>query len=422
VKEAYFKPEYVALEKERLWSRVWQMACRVEELPKPGDYVSYDIADESIIVVRSQDGALRAFHNACQHRGRRLVEGCGHMERIRCKFHGWMWRLDGTNIEVTQRGDWGGSLDDQDIGLRKVELDTWAGFVFINLNPQCEPLAEYLEEVPSTLDVFQLERMRYRWRKWLVMPCNWKIALEAFNEGYHVGITHHQLRRFGLDHFLSRTHGKHSMFGAESNAGTLGVNSSKDEVADIRGSLGDFYAYMKGALDSNMTDTLMHVSAGLTEALPKGTPPKAVVESFTRMAIAADAARGVNWPPITREQYGKAGIDWHVFPNMVFLPMATNFLGYRARPNGDDPNSCIFEVYHLERFPEGEEPKVVNVRNDDIYDGGFWGEILLQDFQQMEGTHRGVKSSGFRAPRYNPLQETPLINFHRVYHEYLSKF
>jgi hypothetical protein len=101
--------------------------------------------------------------------------------------------------------------------------------------------------------------------------------------------------------------------------------------------------------------------------------------------------------------------------------MATNCLGYRARPNGDDPNTCIFEVYQLERFPEGEEPKKVeNIRNDDIYDTGFWGEILLQDFQQMEGTHRGVKSRSYVRPRLNPQQEKPVANFHRTYHEYIS--
>jgi len=104
----------------------------------------------------------------------------------------------------------------------------------------------------------------------------------------------------------------------------------------------------------------------------------------------------------------------------VLLPMATNCLGYRARPDGDDPDSCIFEVYQLERMPEQDIRKVENIRNDDIHDSAFWGEILLQDFQQMADTHRGMKSSGYRGPRLNPRQEAALANFHRVYHEYLG--
>ena len=138
-------------------------------------------------------------------------------------------------------------------------------------------------------------------------------------------------------------------------------------------------------------------------------------------AVTEDAQRGVAWPDISVDEYTAAGIDWHIFPNMVLLPMATNCLGYRARPNGDDPDTCIFEVYQLERFPEGEAPKnVPNIRNDDIYDEAFWGEILLQDFQQMEGTHRGVKSMSYKGPRLNPSQETALANFHRAYHEIVS--
>ena len=114
-----------------------------------------------------------------------------------------------------------------------------------------------------------------------------------------------------------------------------------------------------------------------------------------------------------------AGHDWHIFPNTVLLPMATNCLCYRSRPDGDNPDWCIFEVAQIERLPEAEVKKVDNPRNDDLQDEAFWGSILLQDFQQMEDTHRGMKSRGYRGPRLNPRQEASIENFHRVYHEYL---
>jgi nitrite reductase/ring-hydroxylating ferredoxin subunit len=420
-KEVYFKPDYVSLEKERLWPRLWQVACREEELPTAGSFVTYDICDESVLIVRQADSSIAAFHNVCQHRGRRLAEGCGAAKRFRCHFHGWQYELDGRNSHVTQREDWCGLLDNRNIDLKPVHADVWGGFVFINLSRDCEPLSQYLESVPEALAPFELEKMRYRWRKWLIMPSNWKIALESFNEGYHVAITHQQLRRWGVDHFLSSTYGKHGMFGSSNETGTLGLNASKDEVVDIRGSMAEFFQYMKGALDSLMTDTLLEVSAKLTETLPAGTPPAQVIEKMTQMAIEADAARGVQWPSISFEQYLKAGIDWHIFPNIVLLPMATNCLGYRARPHGDDPDSCIFEVFQLERMAAPSETPVENLRNDDIHDAAFWGEILLQDFQQMQATHQGMKSSGFKGPNLNPLQETPISNFHRVYGEYLSR-
>jgi nitrite reductase/ring-hydroxylating ferredoxin subunit len=423
VKEAYYKPEYVALEKERFWNRVWQMACRVEELPNVGDYLTYDIADESIVIVRSAEDRLNAFFNVCQHRGRRLTKGCGTAQRLRCPFHGWQWELDGKNASVTHRDDWGGLLDDQDLSLKPVRCETWGGWVYINMDPNAEPLETWLGDAAKTLAPFQLEKMRYRWRKYMVINCNWKIALEAFNEGYHVGITHYQLAQFGgTHHFASAAIGPHSTFGSSAESGTLGANASKAANIDVRKKLADFYNYQKTGLDSLMTDTIIGAANRLVDELPRETPAADVVMHLMVSAMKDDAARGVDWPMITAEQYQAAGIDWHIFPNMILLQMATNCLGYRARPNGDDPNTCIFEVYHIERFPEGEEPKnVENQRNDDIYDESFWGEILLQDFQQMEGTHRGIKSGSYKGPRLNPQQEIPLANFHRVYHELIGR-
>ena len=211
------------------------------------------------------------------------------------------------------------------------------------------------------------------------------------------------------------------MFGSSNETGALGLNSAKDEVVDIRGSMGEFYQYMKGGLDSLMTDTIMNVSKELVNTVPKGTPPHEVIAEMTRQAIEADAARGVKWPDISNEEYMKAGIDWHVFPNLVFLHMATNCLVYRARPYGDNPDMCIFEVSHIERMPESEARSVENLRNDDLHDYAFWGEILLQDFQQMEATQQGIKSSGYKGPNTNPLQETPITNFNRVYSDYLNR-
>ena len=88
----YTSREFARAEKARLWPRVWQVACRVEEIPQVGDFVTYDILDESIVVVRSAPGQIKAFFNVCQHRGRQITEGCGRANVLRCKFHGWTWR------------------------------------------------------------------------------------------------------------------------------------------------------------------------------------------------------------------------------------------------------------------------------------------------------------------------------------------
>jgi len=430
VKESYSAPDYLTREYQRLWPRVWQMACREEELADVGDYVTYDIGDESVIIVRSAVDTLRAFHNVCLHRGRRLAEGSGNIENIRCTFHGWRWDLDGNNRNVTFREDWCGSLDNDDLRLGSVRLDTWGGFVFINFDPQADPLINYLGEAAETLAPFELDKMRYRWRKWLKVPANWKVALEAFNEGYHVSITHWPLNQFGTSRFSSRAAGKHGTFGVV--ASTLRSEAAGEKLSEagagkpavsaeqLSQTMAGFFRFLKANIDSNMTDSMVHAAQSLPAILPRDASPADVMPALMKSAMAIDDARGVQWPAITPEQYQRAGIDWHIFPNTVLLPMATNCLGYRARPNGDDPNSCIFEVYQLERMPGEDVKNVENLRNDDIHDYDFWGEILLQDFQQMEDTQRGMKSSGYKGPRLNPKQEASIENFHRVYHEYLN--
>src|SRR5579859_117386 len=116
--EAYLSEAYARAENEKLWGKVWQVACRAEEIPRVGDYVTYDILDESIIVARVAVDRIAAYYNVCAHRGRRLTEGCGHTVRFVCKFHGWKWNLDGTNSEVLCREEWGDTLDDAYLKLQ----------------------------------------------------------------------------------------------------------------------------------------------------------------------------------------------------------------------------------------------------------------------------------------------------------------
>ncbi|MFC3172677.1 SRPBCC family protein [Novosphingobium bradum] len=425
VKESYYDPAFVQREYARLWPRTWQMACREEELARVGDYVTYDIGAESVIVVRSDAETINAFHNVCLHRGRRLVEGSGNMANFPCRFHGWRWSIGGKIENVTQKEDWCGTLDHDDLSLPAIQVDTWGGFVFVNFDPQAQPLREYLGGAADALDPFRIDTMRYRWRKWLKMPCNWKVALEAFNEGYHVAITHYPLNRFGQSQFASRAEGIHGTFYADTS-NMLAASNGRAKArkmppgADIAATMAGFHAYLKKAIDSNSSDSIRYAAQVLPTMVTPEMEPGDIITKLMETAAAIDAKRGVPWPPITAEQYQAGGIDWHIFPNMVLLPMATNCLGYRARPWENDPDWCIFEVYQLERMPEHEIPRTENLRNDDIYDYDFWGEILLQDFQQMEATHKGLKSSGFPGSRLNPKQETTLNNFHRVYNEYLG--
>jgi phenylpropionate dioxygenase-like ring-hydroxylating dioxygenase large terminal subunit len=422
--EAYVSAAYARAEDERLWGKVWQVACREEDIPKVGDYYTYDILDESVIVVRSAPDAISAYYNVCLHRGRRLTKGCGHAAKFHCKFHGWQWQLNGENSRVLDPEDWGGALTPESLRLGKVKVDTWGGYVFINLDPHCESLQEFLDPVSEWLDPFELDKMRYRWRQWLYLPCNWKTAIEAFVEGYHVDGTHPQLLPWLDSHTWSRAHGKHSVFGnlprgAGGKAG-LGTTSINNEAGkDARKEAADFMEHLYKTVNANTTETIINAAKRLVDVLPADAQAVDVMNKMMELACKADAERGVIWPTVDPDHYRESGIDWHIFPNTVVLHGITFVLGYRARPNGYDPDSCIFEVYVLERFPEGQEPVTENLYQPDQTEEK-WRKVLCQDFANMPEVQRGMKSRGFPGPRPNPRQEQPVINFHRVLAEYMG--
>src|SRR5690349_13880063 len=145
-KQRYFDPEFFATEAELFWPRVWQMACRLEEIPQPGDVVEYEILDQSIIVVRTGDLAVHAHHNVCRHRAVKLVEGqTSCPSGFVCSFHGWCFGLDGANTYVEQpemfQPD---NLAPQDLSLVPVRCEVWGGCAWINLDDNAAPLRECL--------------------------------------------------------------------------------------------------------------------------------------------------------------------------------------------------------------------------------------------------------------------------------------
>ncbi|HEY0651033.1 aromatic ring-hydroxylating dioxygenase subunit alpha [Phenylobacterium sp.] len=419
----YVSRAFLEREKVGLWPRVWQMACREEEIPRVGDFYTYDILDESIIVARTAPDEIRAYYNVCPHRGRRLTAGCGHTGKFHCRFHGWQWDLSGRNTLVVDRDDWAGALSDEDVALRTVRVETWGGWVYVNMDPQAVPLADFLAPAKAMLDPFELQGLRYQWRKSTILPCNWKVALEAFNEGYHVQTTHRQMLEYMDDVTVSHAHGRHAMF-AYWNALPMGSRSRR-----LGGPLGDdirpgILAYMEdmaATLNAGSSVRAVHAARRVMQEVPPGSTPVEVLTAFGTF-IREDAVNsGAGYPPITPQQIYAAGIDWHLFPNQIMLQSPTGLLGYRARPNGDDPDSCIWNVYSMQRYPPGEEPKVVEEWSHDLTDEAFWGRILCQDYENMADIQRGMKSRGFAGSRPNPVQERAVSNFHRALHDFLAE-
>lgn len=414
----YLSTEFLAREKQNLWPKVWQVACRAEEIPNAGDYIVYDVADETIVVVRKRDGGFNAFHNVCPHRGRQIMTGCGHAVNFRCPYHNWTFDLEGRNVAVQDRGDWGAALDGEHINLHRVKTGLWGGFVWINMDPNCETLAAYLDPIPAYLDPFELEHLRYRWSIQVTVAANWKVALEAFMEGYHVAATHPQLLKMqGEDYTSSFAHGKHSHFGywgATAMIGTPSPRLKQAAPADARPGIVEFFRELEDTFAAIFTDRDYEAAKQILQHVPADADAGAAFGAAIEFGRKAAEEEGCGYPPnLTFEAMAKAGTGWHAFPNCVTLPYFDGAVWYRARPNGDDPNSCIFDIWSLKRYAKGREPKVVKQVHTDVV-GKSFGLIVDQDLANMAMVQKGMKSSAFRHALPNPVQEVEISNFHRV--------
>jgi len=424
-KTDYTSREFAALEKERLWPRVWQVACRVEELANPGDYLTYDIADDSFIVTRTAEGEIRAFHNVCLHRGRRLATGCGNTKLFTCRYHGWRWKTDGSLHSVVDRGDfaecWG--MKDSELSLGEVKVGLWGGFVFVNADPKAAPLSEFLQPVPEYFDFIEMEKMRFAWHKTMVANCNYKVAQEAFQEGYHTAQAHPQLLPYQDDQFLGYARGLHGNFDW-SRSRPLGSPAGRTGLpvpSDLRPLAVKLLTETSKTVWSIFSERDRNAIQRLMTEAPQDATPAAIFEKLQQFMREAAEASGAGWPKgITPQKVAALGTDWSIFPNITLVPTPGCVLGYRARPYGDDPDWSLFESFSLERFAPGAEPPLRKEFYEDwTQHRDAFPPVLLQDFENFADIQRGLKSHGFRGSRINPVQEKQIANIHRSLHTYL---
>ena len=313
------------------------MAGRVEQLRGIGSYLTYDIGDDAVIVIRVSEHGYKAFHNACQHRGRRILDAEGQVQEIACRFHGWRWHLNGTIKSVTERGDWANCshMTDADIALKPVRVDTWGGWIFINLDEKAEPLARYLEPVAERCAPYEFEKLRARWIKTVTVKCNWKVAVEAFNEFYHVTATHAQLQRYQDDVSRCYSFGDHGMmsYPPELNRmwGSPAARTGMPIPTDYREAIVVAVDEFERTLKAIWSPRAVAATHRLMTELPADASPEVALGKMVEFWREAAIAEGAGWPDITPQQAADAGYDWHVFPNFIFLMGPDAAIFYRVR-------------------------------------------------------------------------------------------
>jgi phenylpropionate dioxygenase-like ring-hydroxylating dioxygenase large terminal subunit len=413
----YHDPAFYQLECEHLWPRVWQMACRLEQIPKVGDWVEYSNIGKSVIVVRTKEG-VRAYHNHCRHRGMPLTDGshgnCSGKGFI-CSFHGWRWNMDGENTFVYGRHLFDESkLDPAELALRGVRVETWGGCAFINHDKDAVSFRESMGDVLPALEARGMDQLRSEWWFATELPANWKIAMEAFMEGYHVMKTHPQLQQAQPSLYNIR-------YGSEGAPPGLPINpnlSTRQNIAEAIETMELLNSGMSGLVHAKE----IAIAKQFADVELPEDPQQGMMAWYgiVNAAITQQLrARGEQAPDLNRAmvEHPVEAVSY-LFPHYFLLTYFTSMASYRIRPTG--PETCLFEIWSLTQFPEGEEPEVPMEPVVLPYDSQEFPLIPRQDYSNIPLQQKGLRSEGFEFMRLARNIEGLISNYQRLIDGYLS--
>jgi len=401
-KERYTQRAFATREWERMWTRTWLLAGFESDIPEPGDYFTFEIGIESILVIRQRDGSIGARYNVCLHRGNRLREpGRGHAELFSCLFHGWQYDIDGRLLRPLDPESFPQGCDGLD--LRPVRCDTWAGFVFLCLDADAEPLRDYLGVIPEHLDPYHFEEWKIAYDATIEIECNWKTCVDAFNEAYHLSATHAWTISFTDDlNTEYDCYDKHTrMIFPEVQASPRHAGAGT-----VTPGIRDMFLKRVGVDVESFEGGPDAARAAFAEAIRKLGPPL-----------------GADFSELNESQMCD---DFHytIFPNVTFNIFGRSAWLFRHRPHPSDPNRMYFDLFNLVRLPNAEMPRAeheFHVSDDDfrldLVGGG--GDLLAQDTYNLPRIQQGMHSAGFEGLHLGD-QELRIRHFHSVLDRYLD--
>ena len=401
----YTDRDFDRRERERMWSRTWQLACVQSDVPSIGDYYEYVVGDWSILVVRTASG-LRAYHNVCAHRGRPIKTGCGNAGQLQCPYHLWTWNLDGTLCDVPERDTYC-EFADEDATLQDVRVEQWKQWIFVNLDQEAAPLADYLRPVTEFLEPYMLDRQYKWWSRSTRVHANWKTVADAFNEAYHARGIHPEAVNFvsSVDYEV-RLLGDHSMmiipFGVPDR---LAVQSEPDFHETL-----DAMEWSFAAFGEDTTPVAFLRSWELE-------PGQQLRDLMIPLMQGGLAQSGIDVSSLTE---GQLVDDWHfhIFPNVIINQFSFGSWLFRFLPDPEDPNYSFIDMWYFHRVPDGDELPPPDPHQV-IPEGESCGAVMDQDLRNTEIQQRGLRSPAARPMRLSNL-EARIVHMHAVLDRYLA--
>jgi nitrite reductase/ring-hydroxylating ferredoxin subunit len=417
----YTDAAQLPLEWQSIWARCWLFAGLVSDIPDPGDYFVYEVGRESVVVMRGEDGDIGAFYNVCQHRGNRIFSGGqGSVGQIVCPYHGWRYGLDGELAQVPDADRFCPPVSIAERSLKPVRLETWAGLVWINLDPQACTLRDYLGPVLDCLEPFHFENMVLAKHQTVALDANWKTARDNFLEQYHVDFIHPQHAGF-VDCCNSRNtlwpHG-HSATQVEGF-----VTNSRYPVPE--------------EVPASLEPLVKSLGLEVSEFSGRISEIRAAVQVQKRKL---GVELGFDYSGFSDEQVSDVW-QYDIFPNTFMTVQAEEVWIYGPRPHPRDPDKCLFDKFTLQIPLEVSvdpanglalSPSLCVSRDDerpdhevftaqDVIDGRHSLTITLdQDIYYLADMQAGMHSGGFDKAVLNE-DEIRVQHFHDWVEYYLSQ-
>ncbi|MFK8016866.1 MAG: SRPBCC family protein [Gammaproteobacteria bacterium] len=412
----YYDKAFMDQEWAHLWTRVWQIAGVESDLPESGDYLIYTLRHEQILVVRQDDGSIKAFFNVCPHRGNRLVHNqCGSAASFTCSFHSWNFGLDGALGSITDEDTFRAEVIKHRPGLKAVRCETLAGIIFVNLNHDAAPVKDCIGLPEGYLEAYRLDEMnvvRHVVSEW---GSNWKTGVDAFYESYHLHAVHPETQ--GVMGDLNVQYDLYPHGASRMIVPLAQVSPRFPDQTSVNAGL----QYMMG--DAGMqADDYVGDAAGVRRAIQK--------------AKRARAERiGLDYTALTD---GQLTDSWAtgIFPNVqIGLHPEGAFL-MRFMPHPTDPERFFYDTMTLFRHADDESykapawmgiPQGTDLTGEDRPDTEYiplgeppnLGLVLDQDSELLPVVQEGARSMGFDGPLWGE-QEQRLRHFHVELDRYLA--
>ncbi|NQX87466.1 MAG: aromatic ring-hydroxylating dioxygenase subunit alpha [Halioglobus sp.] len=416
--EGYRYTSRAFAEKEwaHVWTRVWLLLGREDEISRPGDWQQEEVGPESILMVRQSDAGIKAFYNVCQHRGQRLVvEKKGHAGRFVCPYHSWAWNTDGSLDFVQDPEDFPEGNPCGKLFLAEIPCDTFAGFIWVNMDPDCVSLRDFLGPVWDEWTAYGIEKWKRYVAKTTLAPVNWKIVMDNFNESYHVNTVH---RPRGSDVEKLRIH---------SGVDTRYTTSRFDMANEGHGRMIMLGGYAgpaigkTGVVGEPLATILREWDLDPDDFAGKG---EATREALQRARRRLGPARGYDYFDQLCDSQLTDAYHYTLFPNFAVSLWVDGFHFLRARPHPTDPEQCLFDNWWYAPNPEGVAGPVRTtaglVGRDEIVSHEIFkpgeqsmGLTIDQDMSIFPTQQMGVRSRGYRGS-YLADQESRTARLHEL--------